>query len=195
MNNYEYIIASLPVLQPDGRENLDCGAILEEIRERLDGRDAESLDFLLSGFDGEGLDADFYRRAGRQRSRFLREYFAYDRLARNTKVEFLNRSLGRPEGTDLVLLNEDEDLHPDGREELDAVLGQEDILGRERGLDGLMWRKIDEITVMDVFSLDLILGFAAKLRITGRWLQLDEGTGRELFRKLVKEIKENYKTI
>ena len=55
-----------------------------------------------------------------------------------------------------------------------------------------MWDKIDSLTVMDVFDLDVILGFIAKLKIVDRWLQLDEGTGRELFHKLVKEIKENY---
>jgi hypothetical protein len=69
------------------------------------------------------------------------------------------------------------------------VLGQNDILGRERGLDDLLWAKIDELTVMHVFDIDVILGFVCKLKIVDRWLSLDEATGREFFRKLVKDLR------
>lgn len=195
MNNYEYIIAGLPVLQQDGRDNPDCEAILEDIRSQLDGKDAALLDLLLSGFDSSGLDAEFYRKAAGERNRFIREYFAYDLNVRNAKVEYLNRSLGRPEDLDVVRPYEEYDTDFEGRSEVDEVLAREDILSRERGLDDLMWRRIDGITVMDVFNLDVILGFAAKLQIINRWMRLDESAGRELFRKLVKEIKENYDKI
>ena len=66
----------------------------------------------------------------------------------------------------------------------------DDILGREKGLDGLMWKKAEEICLMEVLSFDLILSFAAKLMIVDRWLRLDEETGRALFRRLLAEIKE-----
>lgn len=73
-----------------------------------------------------------------------------------------------------------------------AVLENGDILRRERGLDDLMWKRIDEITVMDVFDIEAILGFIAKLKIIDRWDRLDPETGRELFRKLVEEIRSTY---
>ena len=72
------------------------------------------------------------------------------------------------------------------------VLSGTDILARERGLDALLWERIDSLTVMHVFDLDLILGFAARLQIVNRWLRLDEATGRELFEKMVRDIKANY---
>jgi len=195
MNNYEYIIAGLPVLQSDSRDNIDVEAIMDDIRSQLDAKDTAVLELLLSGFDGDNLNADFYRNAGKAHSRFIREYFAYDLKLRNAKVEYLNRTLGRAEGTDVLLLDEDATTAFEGREEVDAVLAKDDILARERGLDDLIWEKIDEITVLDVFNLDVILAFVAKLQIIVRWLRLDEATGRELFRKLVKEIKENYNKI
>ena len=76
---------------------------------------------------------------------------------------------------------------------MNAILEGGDILARERGLDDFYWKSADELTVLDVFDLDVILAFVVKLKLVERWLRLDEATGRELFRKLVKEIKENRK--
>lgn len=189
MHNYEYIIAGLPALSQDGSGKIDAAGILAEIRSQLDARDNAAVSLLTDGWDSGKLNEAFYEAASRSGSRFIREYFDFDLHVRNTKVAWLNRNLGRPE---------DMDIMPGGSEDYDEkpaiekILGTSDILARERGLDDAMWDKIDSLTVMDVFDLDVILGFIAKLKIVDRWLQLDEGTGRELFHKLVKEIKENY---
>ena len=206
MNNYEYIIAGLPFLSQDGREAPDTEAILADIREQLSEKDAKTLDFLLSAYAPDMPDAAFYLEAQKSRNRFIREFFALDLGVRNAKVEYLNRSLGRPEGTDIVnpALALDPDAIPgqpaaedlpefDRKPEVDAILETDDSLGRERALDSFYWKAADALTVLDVFDLDLILAFAVKLKQVERWLKLDEATGRELFRKLVKEIKENTK--
>ena len=63
MDNYEYIVASLPVLRQDDAKdiNLDAGALVDEIREQLSAHDRTVLDQLLAGYDPEQLTADFYR--------------------------------------------------------------------------------------------------------------------------------------
>lgn len=194
MNNYEYIIAGLPFLSQDGREAPDTEAILADIREQLSEKDAKTLDFLLSAYAPDMPDAAFYLEAQKSRNRFIREFFALDLGVRNAKVEYLNRSLGRPEGTDVVNPDPEKDLPEfDQEPEVDAILETDDILGRERALDKFYWKSADALTVLDVFDLDLILAFVVKLKQVERWLKLDEATGRELFRKLVKEIKENTK--
>ena len=194
MNNYEYIIAGLPFLSQDGREAPDTEAILADIREQLSEKDAKTLDFLLSAYVPDMPDAAFYLEARKSRNRFIREFFALDLGVRNAKVEYLNRSLGRPEGTDVVNPDPEQDLPEfDQKPEVDAILGTDNILGRERALDNFYWKSADALTVLDVFDLDLILAFVVKLKQVERWLKLDEATGRELFRKLVKEIKENTK--
>ena len=194
MNNYEYIIAGLPFLSQDGREAPDTEAILADIREQLCEKDAKTLDFLLSAYAPDMPDAAFYLEAQKSRNRFIREFFALDLGVRNAKVEYLNRSLGRPEGTDVVNPDPEQDLPEfDQEPEVDAILETDDILGRERALDNFYWKSADALTVLDVFDLDLILAFVVKLKQVERWLKLDEATGRELFRKLVKEIKENTK--
>jgi hypothetical protein len=194
VNNYEYIIASLPLLSKDGKEMPDTDAILSEIREQLSAKDISTLDLLLSSFDPDKLDAEFYRKAAKDRNRFIREFFCLDLGIRNTKVEYLNSTLGRPEGTDIVILDPDgEDAEFEQKAEVEALLRTDDILGRERALDDFYWKTVDALTVLDYFDLDVVLAFVVKLKMVERWLRLDEATGRELFRKLVKEIKENTK--
>ncbi|MCR5519261.1 MAG: DUF2764 domain-containing protein [Bacteroidales bacterium] len=194
MNNYEYIIASLPLLSQDGKEAPDTDAILSEIKEQLSAKDLSILDLLLDSYDPEKLDAAFYRKALKERNKFVRSFFALDLGVRNTKVEYLNSTLGRPEGQDIVVLNpEGEEEEFEQKAEVEALLRTDDILGRERALDDFYWKAVDSLTVLDYFDLDKILAFVVKLKMVERWLRLDEATGRELFRKLVKEIKENTK--
>ncbi|MBO4428121.1 MAG: DUF2764 family protein [Bacteroidales bacterium] len=189
MNNYEYIIASLPVLARGDGSKPDAAALLEEIRSQLSEKDCGTLDFLLDGFDSEKLGAEYYAKAAASPHRFIREYFAFDLGLRNTKVRWLNRTLGRAPEQDILVLGEEPGDFP-LEAEANAVLEGGDILEREKGLDALMWNKADEICLMDVFTLDLILSFVAKLQIVDRWLRLDEETGRALFRRLLAEIKE-----
>ena len=195
MNNYEYIVASLPVIASDYRGPLDTDAIISEIRSQLSPKDEAVLDTLLKGFDSDSLDAEFYRTALASKNRFIAGYFGYDLDVRNCRVAYLNKALGRPEGQDLLVLDEDEPREFEDLEKVNAVLEGSDILERERGLDDIMWERIDELTLMEVFTLDQILGFVAKLQIVARWLRLDPQTGRELFSQLVEEIRNNKKSI
>lgn len=194
MDNYEYIIAGLPALQqaPTGASHADADRIMASIREQLSEKDNALVDLLLSGWDAESLDSEFYLKALNHRNRFIREYFAYDLNLRNLKVEYLNKSLGRPEDMDIVRLEGMDGSDFEGRQEIMSVLEGADILKRERGLDDLMWKKIEEITIMDVFDIEVILGFIARLKIIDRWDKLDPDTGNELFRKLVEEIRATY---
>ena len=104
-------------------------------------------------------------------------------------VDFINRTLGRPEGQDSMPLPTGMSEEFDRRAEVDAILGRSDIIEREKGLDDLMWAEADRLTEMHVLDLDIILAFIAKIKITDRWNKLDPATGRELFRKLVQEIR------
>lgn len=194
MNNYEYIVASLPVIEPSSRlgSSSAANAIIDDIREQLSNKDNALVTMLLDGFDPEKLNAGFYRACLGSGSRFLREYFLFDLFLRNTKVEYLNASLGRPEGKDVLLLEELEDYEFEQKEEIVEILSGTDIIGREKGLDMAIWEHVEEVTTMDVFDMDAILGFIARLKIIDRWDKLDPETGAELFRRLINEIRATY---
>jgi ribosome-binding factor A len=79
--------------------------------------------------------------------------------------------------------------------DLETILNTGDILSRERGIDDLMWEKIDSLTTFNYFDIDAILGFITKLNIVARWYKLDEQTGREMFKKLVDEVRGTFKGV
>lgn len=194
MDNYEYIIASLPVLRQDtaSDDHIDVKRLTSEIQDQLSDKDQVLVDLLLSGYDPDNLNYSFYFTALSHRNRFIRNYFEYDMNVRNAKVEYLNKALGRLEGQDTIVIENREQAEFDDRQRVDDILAGTDILARERGLDDIMWQKIDEITVSDVFDIEFILGFVAKLNIIGRWLKLDPETGRTMFRQLVDDIRKTY---
>lgn len=185
MNNYEYIISCLPVL--DSGRSLDPQALVDEIRSQCSAHDNALIDLLEDSFNPDRLDAGLYKRALSSSNAFIREYLLWDLQVRNTKAQYLNRVLERPEDTDVIDLPGAVDY--DAKPAVEAVLARTDILERERGLDSLMWDKAEDLVRMRIFDLDVILAFIARLRITDRWNRLDPQTGRTMFRRLVDEIR------
>lgn len=210
MSNFEYIISSLPYLTADykyaGGESFQ--SVLEQIRENLGEKDTEALDFLLEGFDPNALGTDFYARALGHSLRFIREYFRFDLNLRNAKVRYLNKELGRESNLDVLTGEggpEDENLDIDlfrfraGEFEeaqiVDNALSQGDLLSREKDLDQICWDKISALETFHYFDITAVLAYVAKLHIANRWLALDPQTGRELFHKLVQEVRGTFKGV
>lgn len=194
MNNYEYIIASLPVISSDFRGELDYEGILEQIREQLSEKDLKFFSLLLDGFNPDKLNEDFYKQVLKCPNAFIKGYFLYDLNVRNVRVRFINQNLGRPSEEDVLnILPENYEFEDE--EKVRDILNNSDILGRERALDDLMWAKAEELCGLQVFSADCIYAFIAKLQIVARWLKLDPQTGRQLFKQLVEEIRNNKKNI
>ena len=54
---------------------------------------------------------------------------------------------------------------------------------------------MDSLSTFHYFDLTAVLAYVAKLHIADRWLALDEARGRELFRKLVDEVRGTFKGV
>ena len=210
MSNFEYIISSLPFLTTDYKYEDGQGfyTVLEEIKDNLGEKDTETLDFLLDGFDPKKLGADFYALAMKSPVKFIREYFRFDLNLRNAKVRYLNRVLGRPEDQDVVTgmgTGDEEGLDIDGYRftggefeegaKVQNALESASLLDREKSLDDITWEKVDSLETFHYFDLTAVLAYVAKLHIVDRWLALDEEKGRELFHKLVREVKGTFKGV
>ena len=210
MSNFEYIISSLPFLTTDYKYEDGQGfyTVLEEIKDNLGEKDTETLDFLLDGFDPKKLGADFYALALKSPVKFIREYFRFDLNLRNAKVRYLNRVLGRPEDQDVVTgmgTGDEEGLDIDGYRftggefeestKVQNALESASLLDREKSLDDITWEKVDSLETFHYFDLTAVLAYVAKLHIVDRWLALDEEKGRELFHKLVREVKGTFKGV
>ena len=198
MKNYEYIVASLPDITTGWKFGEKCPEdYIEEIVSLCSEKDRKLIEFLLSGYLEENLNAGFYGEALTHKDAFIREYFRFDLNVRNAKVKYLNKALGREADKDVLTFPEDTaqpilDAIAEEFEEaaaLETILNTGDILSRERGIDDLMWEKINFLTTFNYFDIDAILGFITKLNIVARWYKLDEQTGREMFKKLVDEVR------
>ena len=198
MNNYEYIVASLPDITPGWKFGEKTPEdYIEEIVSLCSGKDRETIAFLMDGYCDEKLNAEFYSEALQHKNAFISEYFLFDLNVRNAKVKYLNKALGREADRDVLTFGEDaapavlEKAAAEFEEAaaLEAVFAQADILSRERGIDDLMWEKISLLTTFNYFDINAILGFITKMNIVARWYRLDEQTGREMFKKLVDEVR------
>ena len=204
MNNYEYIIASLPDITTGYRfGDKTPDDYIEEIVSLCSDKDKATIAFLMDGCKDENLNAEFYSTALLHKNAFIRDYFRFDLNVRNAKVRYLNRALDRPAEKDVLTFGEDASikLHEFIAEDfaeavaLEAVFSQKDILVRERGIDDLMWEKISSLTLFNYFDINVILAFIAKLNIVARWFRLDEQTGREMFKQLVDEVRGTFKGV
>ncbi|MBR0531755.1 MAG: DUF2764 family protein [Bacteroidales bacterium] len=191
MSNYEYIIASLPSISKDWKfgENQTLDSYIQWIKSQLSDKDIKTVDALLDGFKEENLNPGFYEAALKDGNRFIREFFTFDLGMRNTKARFLNKVFNRPVNQDTINLETGEF---EEAAKVEEILGGEDILARERGLDAIKWQKISELTTFDYFDLEALLGMIAKMRIIERWRALDEETGREMFLDLINETKATF---
>ena len=209
MSNFEYIISSLPYLTMDFKYAGQAGfnSVISDIKRDLDEKDQGLVEFLLKGFSDKDLNADFYAAALKHRNRFLREYFRFDLNLRNAKVRYLNAQLGREPDQDLMTGEdpEAEDVDIDGFRftggefeealKVDNILADQDLVSREKGLDDVLWDKIDSLATFHYFDIEAVLAYIAKLRIVTRWLNLDEEVGRDVFRRLLKDVRGTYKGV
>ena len=205
MNNYVYIIAGLPDFTPDWRQGeKGLEEYLRQMNELLSEKDKETVRLIEDGFNKEKIGLEFYKEALAHRSAFIREFFQFDLNVRNAKVRYLNQALGRDPQKDVLSLA-DPDAEEKGieveepefkeAERLQAILEGKDILARERGIDDLYWDKIDEITLFDYLNFSKVLGIVVKMMIIRRWLILDEERGREMFKRLVDEVRGTFKGV
>ena len=205
MNNYVYIIAGLPDFTPDWRQGeKSLEEYLNQMKELLSEKDMETVRLIEDGFNKEKIGLEFYKEALAHSSAFIREFFQFDLNVRNAKVRYLNEALGRAPQKDVLSMADPdaEELgieveEPEFKEEarLQAILEGKDILARERGIDDLYWDKIDEITLFDYLNFSKILGMVVKMMIIRRWLILDEERGREMFKRLVDEVRGTFKGV
>lgn len=191
MNNYHYLISSLPALSLSwGKDAAAPSAMRKEIYDNCGKHDLELFRWLEYAFDDSKLNEHLYSRALRHPNSFIREYFRFDLNLRNTKVEFLNKSLGREPGKDVIGLDggvfEEE-------ESVKNALQTTNILEREEKLDAIVWNKVDEMTTYDYFNSRTLMCYLVKLNVIDRWYKLDAEKGAELFKQLVDEVRGTFK--
>jgi hypothetical protein len=141
---------------------------------------------------------------------FLKQWFMFDRDMKNILTAVNCRKYGYDTEKQLIpVKHENEvyetliksspkpDLFADEVPYADKILqiaeSEMDISEKEKALDNIKWRFLDEHTFFNYFTIEKILSFVIKLKIVERWIELDNETGKALFTRLINDIKMSYK--
>ena len=193
MDNYVYIVASLPDLTAGFENtNFDYAATKESIMELLSEKDRKLVELFEEGFNEETLGAEFYKKVAESKNRFIREYFDFDGRLRNMKVAYLAKRLDKKGDAYLVDMPE---ADFEEYNQIKDILENADFVQREQKMDELKWEKASDIARMDYFNMNAILAFLAKAKTVQRWVELDPVMGQEMFEKLVKEVRGTFEGV
>ncbi|WP_460023854.1 DUF2764 family protein [Marinifilum fragile] len=67
-----------------------------------------------------------------------------------------------------------------------------DITEKEKELDLIRWKFLDEQTLFNYFTIENILAYIIKCEMVDRWMKIDDESGKELFTKLIHNLKSTY---
>lgn len=73
--------------------------------------------------------------------------------------------------------------------ELQRIAEESDLIVREKKLDLIKWRWLDDNTFFKTFDIESVFAYLLKLEMIERWVTLDKATGEKTFRELVGAMK------
>lgn len=98
----------------------------------------------------------------------------------NAVADVLRKSVSRDFG-----LNDEVDYFP----ELQRITEEKDLLAREKKVDLLKWRWLEENTFFKTFDIESVYSYLLELEMVERWATLDKATGEKTFREIVGTMK------
>lgn len=74
-------------------------------------------------------------------------------------------------------------------EALQRIADIEELVEREKKVDMLKWKWLEDESFFHYFTIERIFVFLMQLEMIERWISLDKGKGNELFRKMIQDLK------
>jgi hypothetical protein len=147
----------------------------------------------------------YYEYVMQTKNKFLKQWFEFNQNLNNILIgqncrdhnlDVEKQLIGNNFVTNEILISNAKDFGLDVElsyvSEILALTDNENLLAREKGLDQLKWDKVEEITLFDYFTIEVVLAYTIKLDIAYRWLELDEETGRQMFGKIISDLKSGF---
>jgi hypothetical protein len=163
--SYYFLISSLPRVTLDSAPSMDIGSFRSLCSDHLSASDLQALAAVLDGDMEVAADAHPFVDQWRSRDTQLRNACARLRAAR--RHEDAGSSLRTHTGFDVGL--------EDG---VDEAFNQRDPMRRERALDSIRWRVLDELSGPDPFASEVVFAYGLKLKLAERWAALDDEAGQ-----------------
>ena len=74
-------------------------------------------------------------------------------------------------------------------EALQRIADIEELVEREKKVDTLKWKWLEDESFFHYFTVERIFVFLMQLEMIERWISLDKEKGNELFRKMIQNLK------
>lgn len=136
---------------------------------------------------------------------FLRNWFEFELnvrniftalLARKYEIPYEHQIIGTGEVANIIRKSHARDFglgaDIDYLDELANLVRNDNVQDREKAIDELRWKYLDEAIFFEYFTIEKILAFTIKLGMAERWLGIDKDHGNEMFKKLLKELQSSY---
>jgi hypothetical protein len=162
--SYYYLVSSLPSLTLNDRPEIALDAFRALCAGHLSPRDAGALESLLD-VDSEDTPPHPFTQLWIARETQLRNAAARLRAAKRQEDAgtFLRDHTGFDTGLEY------------GVEEAFSL---PDPMARERALDQIRWRILDELSGHDPFGPNVVLAYAVKLQLAERWGSMNQEQGQ-----------------
>jgi hypothetical protein len=146
----------------------------------------------------------FYDWLRESRNEFIREWFTFELDLRNLITGLNCRIYKRPLEANIICRNDVAELilksnAPDFSlapvfpwVERVLSLNRENLVEYEKSLDNLRWEFLNDLTIFSYFQIETIISYCIKLYMVERWNLLKPETGKEMFDRLVEELKSTF---
>lgn len=159
--------------------------------------------------DVNEIQSLYYSHVLKIKNKFLKQWFRFDLDMKNILTAVNCRKYNYDLEEQLVLVKDTREVYkyllkrePKAEELADEVPFADEIIQiaeselssaeKEKALDEIKWKFLDESTLFNYFTIENILAYIIKLEMVDRWIKIDDETGKALFSKLVHKLKSSY---
>lgn len=154
-------------------------------------------------FAADRLEQLFCAHAQKAGNEFVRDWFGFNMdlanlqaayTARKHRLDVSNMIVGEGEVADALRSSGARDWGLasvlDFFDEMARIQDEPDLAMRERRVDMLRWRWLDEHSFTHFFTVEQLFAYLVKMQIVERWSSLDSDEGQKLLRRLISGLKE-----
>ena len=124
----------------------------------------------------------YYDHLMKSGSKFVRNYAEFVMNVKNLETALTCRKYGKEVAPEIIPYVE----------KVISLMGNTNLVERERGLDLLLWDYIEEAVVYEYFSMEKVLSFMLELMIVERWSKMSSESGRKVFMEVVDKFRKSF---
>lgn len=147
----------------------------------------------------------FYESVAKHEDKIIRDWFEFDRDLKNIIIALSLKKHNLPFREHLIGSN---DLTERLNKSVSGDFGlgkdypyfdilarlseQNDIIEKEKGLDALRWKWIENEIFFEYFTLPRLMGYLIKLHIIYRWIHLSQAVGEKRFKQVLHDLETSF---